>query len=179
MRIFLIFLSIIFMFLFKGNAQGMVVHDPGNAANLVTVATVLEEMDRVAKETASRFKDLEAVKKVHDLSKLIKTIDETACVLRDLDLYSSMAGEQYNGCFVRFETQMSLQGLNNAISQMTTGMAGSLIAADDRIKMIGDAIDDVRENTKKLNDEKLRLQAKVENKEHLEELAGFFSNGGK
>lgn len=164
----------------KAQVSG-VVHDPKNNVQLVQLGAFLAKIREQGKEALKVLETANAIREYTKASEFVRTIEESYCVIQDLDLYldlSEKVGLKNQGCFNDLSYRISLQGIENSIWQTSMALQSAVMTLGERQRAIQDAFDNLKESNKTLNTMKegLRQQyeSRIDHEQSFEKLAELF-----
>lgn len=147
-------------------SQADLVYDATNAGHLVTVKSILEEIDKAQKEISERLKSVEIVTRVMKYQKLISSLESVYCQINDLDFYQTKLDfnkkKSNNKCGFSSNMSTTIETLKNYISQLKMATSSKLLALNERTQIINDSYKGIKEISVEINKEKERLRKKSE-----------------
>lgn len=160
---------------------GGVVHDPKNNVQLVQLGAFLAKIKAHGQKALRVLETASAIHQYAKASDFVKIIQESYCIIQDLDLYidlSEQEGLKNEGCFKDMNYQISLQGIENSIWQTTMALQSAVMTLGERQKAIQDAYNNLKESNKALNIMKesirQRYESKIDQEQSFSKLATLF-----
>lgn len=164
-----------------GKAQVGVVHDPKNNVQLIQLGTFLAKIREQGKEALKVLETAEAIRQYTKASEFVRTIEESYCIVQDLDFYldlSKKAGLKNQGCFEGLSYQINLRGIENSIWQTSMALQSAVMTLGERQRAIQDAFDNLKASNEALHTMKegirQQYESKTDHKKSFNNLAALF-----
>ena len=170
-----IILAIILAVSFKSISQtpASTVYDPLNNTELVSIGKTMIDMEKQYKQITKRLETVGQINKIMDVMELLSSIEQSACVIKDLDYYWDLSKNKNNietkNCFGEVNIKMAINSIKNAVAAINTAVSSNLFALNERSENIVNSFRVIQESTKELYKIKEDLRTGVESEQEKSE----------
>lgn len=152
------------------NAQtpASTVYDPINGAQLVSMGTVLVTLKEQGAEVIKTLETANQIKSAAKVVELLKAIEDSYCILQDLDFYNTRAKALFKtekNCFDSFIYSISITAIENAMSTTKMAVTSTNMSLGDRSATVTSAFNSITDSNSKLNEQKESVKKKVDARE--------------
>jgi hypothetical protein len=154
------------------NAQtpASTVYDPINGAQLVSMGTMLVSLKEQGAEVVKTLETANQIKSAAKIMELIAAIENSYCIIQDLDTYNSKARILFKterNCFDNFMYSLCITAINNAMSQTTMAATSPNMSLGERSNTVSNAFLAIKDSNKDLNGMKENLRKRIDAREKM------------
>lgn len=146
------------------------VYDPINGAQLVTMASTLVNLKEQGAEVVKTLETANQIKAAAKIMELIAAIEDSYCIIQDLDMYNTKAKVLFRvnrNCFDNFMYSLCITAIQNAMSQTTMAATSTNMSLGERSNTVSNAFNAIKESNNDLNNMKEGLRKRVEGREKM------------
>lgn len=156
----------------SSNAQtpASTVYDPINGATLVSMGTTLAMLKNQGAEVVKTFESANQIKQAAKIMELIAAIEDSYCIIQDLDLYNTRAQALFRtqrNCYDSFEYSLCISAIQTAMQQTTMAATSTNMSLGERSNTISNSFKSIKDSNSDLNQQKEKLKKKVEGRETM------------
>lgn len=142
-----------------------IVHDPKNNVQLMQLGIFLKKIQQDGKAIIKTLETAAVIRQYSKATDFVKTIENSYCILKDLDYYLNISTEisiENESCFKKFKYEINTRGIQNSIWQTMMAVTSTSLSLGERQKSMQDAFENLKKSNEELHKMKEEIKANYE-----------------